>query len=233
MTVAGSICWLLRRAQNVCAVQPSQFENRFQRAHLAGKLANLIPEIAEGAEIADAELKAITSGELMTAEYKFVAPFDFRPFCTCWFGTNHMPHTRDFSEALFRRVAEAYRYSRDYDQSRGAYIQAISIAGIISNRDCLLWSKLGLTCLHIEHGKFPEAKAELSDLNRILEEPGYEHPIETAHAQFIGLILSFLSTAEYIENAALIQKYESLGIEWPKHFMRNLASSGELHSIPI
>jgi putative DNA primase/helicase len=23
---------------------------------------------------------------------------------TCWFGTNHMPHTRDFSDALFRRA---------------------------------------------------------------------------------------------------------------------------------
>ena len=27
-----------------------------------------------------------------------------RPFSTCWFGTNHMPHTRDFSDALFRRA---------------------------------------------------------------------------------------------------------------------------------
>lgn len=27
-----------------------------------------------------------------------------RPFATCWFGTNHMPHTRDFSPALFRRA---------------------------------------------------------------------------------------------------------------------------------
>jgi putative DNA primase/helicase len=26
------------------------------------------------------------------------------PFSTCWFGTNHMPHTRDFSDALFRRA---------------------------------------------------------------------------------------------------------------------------------
>lgn len=90
--------------QNVCAVQPSQFGNKFQRAHLHMKLANLVTEIAEGAEIADAELKAIVSGELTTAEHKNQNPFDFSPFATCWFGTNHMPHTRDFSEALFRRA---------------------------------------------------------------------------------------------------------------------------------
>ena len=88
----------------VCAVQPSQLDNRFQRAHLAGKLANIVTEIAEGAEIADAALKAIVSGELTTAEHKHKPPFDFHPFAKCWFATNHMPHSRDFSDALFRRA---------------------------------------------------------------------------------------------------------------------------------
>lgn len=90
--------------ENAAAVQPSQFGNKFQRAHLHLKLANLVTEIAEGGEIADAELKAITSGELTTAEHKNKDPFDFCPFCSCWFGANHMPHTRDFSDALFRRA---------------------------------------------------------------------------------------------------------------------------------
>ena len=90
--------------EHVSAVQPSQFGNRFQRAHLQGKLVNIVTEMAEGAEIADAELKSIVSGELTTAEHKMRPPFDFQPFATCWFATNHMPHTRDFSEALFRRA---------------------------------------------------------------------------------------------------------------------------------
>lgn len=89
---------------NIAAVQPSKLSNSFQRAHLHMKLANLVTEIAEGGQIADAELKAITSGELATAEHKGKDPFDFAPFCTCWFGSNHMPHTRDFSDALFRRA---------------------------------------------------------------------------------------------------------------------------------
>ncbi|MDL2266994.1 phage/plasmid primase, P4 family [Desulfovibrio sp. OttesenSCG-928-G15] len=91
-------------SSHICAVQPSQFTNRFQRAHLRGKLVNLVTELAQGAEIADAELKAISSGELITAEHKLKPPFDFHPFCTCWFGSNHLPHTRDFSQALFRRA---------------------------------------------------------------------------------------------------------------------------------
>ena len=88
----------------VTAVQPSNFDNRFQRGHLAGKLANIVTEIAQGAEIADDKLKSLVSGELTTAEGKFKPPFDFKPIATHWFGTNHMPRTRDFSEALFRRA---------------------------------------------------------------------------------------------------------------------------------
>lgn len=101
------ILWIVRLLvgpENCAAVQPSQFSNKFQRAHLHMKAANIVTEIAEGGEIADAELKAIVSGESMTAEEKHKPPFDFTPFCTVWLGTNHMPHTRDFSDALFRRA---------------------------------------------------------------------------------------------------------------------------------
>jgi putative DNA primase/helicase len=91
-------------AKNVSAVQPSQFGNKFQRAHLHLKLVNLVTEISEGYEMADAELKAIVSGEITTVENKHQAPFEIRPYATCWFGTNHLPHTRDFSDALFRRA---------------------------------------------------------------------------------------------------------------------------------
>lgn len=90
--------------ENVTGVQPSKFENTFQRAHLHLKLANIVTEIRQGEVLADAALKAIVSGEATTVENKFQAPFEFRPFATCWFGTNHLPHTRDFSDALFRRA---------------------------------------------------------------------------------------------------------------------------------
>jgi len=63
-----------------------------------------VTELKQGEVIADAELKAITSGEPATVEHKHRDPFVMRPFATCWFGTNHVPHTRDFSDALFRRA---------------------------------------------------------------------------------------------------------------------------------
>ena len=62
---------------NVCAVQPSKLDNSFQRAHLHGKLANLITEVAEGEKMADAQIKAIVSGDLTTAEHKNKSPLIF------------------------------------------------------------------------------------------------------------------------------------------------------------
>lgn len=103
-SVLLSVLEALCGSTNVAGVQPSQFDNKFQRAHLHGKLANIVTEIEQGQVIADAALKGIVSGEPTTVEYKHKDPFMMRPFSTCWFGTNHMPHTRDFSDALFRRA---------------------------------------------------------------------------------------------------------------------------------
>jgi putative DNA primase/helicase len=89
---------------NTAGVQPSNFDRSFQRAHLHMKLANIVTEINQGVVMADAELKGIVSGEASTVENKFETPFTMRPFATCWFGTNHMPHTRDHSNAIFRRA---------------------------------------------------------------------------------------------------------------------------------
>ena len=103
-------------SENVAGVQPANFDRGFQRAHLHQKLANIVTELKQGEVIADAELKAITSGEPATVEHKFKNPFVMRPFATCWFGTNHMPHTRDFSEALFRR-ATILQFNRTFAKS--------------------------------------------------------------------------------------------------------------------
>lgn len=87
-SVLLSVLTALIGAAFVSAVTPSQFGNRFQLAHLAGKMANIVTEISEGSDIEDGRLKAIVSGEVITAEHKHKPPFEFRPYATCWFGTN-------------------------------------------------------------------------------------------------------------------------------------------------
>jgi putative DNA primase/helicase len=94
----------LTGAENVAAVQPGNFDKSPQRARLKDKLVNIVTELKQGEVIDDAGMKAITSGETMTVDHKFGHPFEMQPFCTLWIGTNHMPHTKDFSDGLFRRA---------------------------------------------------------------------------------------------------------------------------------
>lgn len=105
--------------QNTAAVQPGELKNKFQRAGLHQKLANLVSEVPEGALFPDAELKALTSGELGTVEHKNQDPFQISPYATCWFGTNSMPGTRDFSEGLFRR-AVVFEFNNRFEVGRNA-----------------------------------------------------------------------------------------------------------------
>ena len=91
-------------SSNVSGVQPSQLDRTFQRSHLHQKLANIVTEVKEGEIMADNAVKAIVSGETCTVERKLQHPFDMKPFATLWMGTNHMPHSRDFSDGFFRRA---------------------------------------------------------------------------------------------------------------------------------
>jgi putative DNA primase/helicase len=101
---------LLKVVEEVCGkantsfVQPAQMERVFQRDFLKGKLANIVTEMSEGALLQDAEIKALTSGEASTTEAKYGNPRNTRTFATFWFGTNHLPRTRDVSDAMLRRV---------------------------------------------------------------------------------------------------------------------------------
>ncbi|MBU2739870.1 DNA primase family protein [Acidithiobacillus concretivorus] len=84
-------------------INPAEFDNKFQRASLDGKLANIVTELPEGTTLPDGAIKAIISGESCTVEHKHRDPFVMKPIAKVWLGTNHLPSTRDFSPALFRR----------------------------------------------------------------------------------------------------------------------------------
>lgn len=89
--------------QNFSSIEPNHLNEKFQKAALHGKLANLLGELPRSQVLPDDVVKAIVSGDAMTAENKGRDPFTFRPFATMWFGTNYMPFTKDFSRALFDR----------------------------------------------------------------------------------------------------------------------------------
>jgi len=103
--------------ENVAAVQPSEFNNKFQRAFLENKHVNLISELEVGKKINEGKLKAIISGDKSTVEHKYKSPHNMTPFVTCWIGTNHLPPLKDFSDGFFRRV-EILEFNRRFDKAQ-------------------------------------------------------------------------------------------------------------------
>lgn len=103
--------------ENCAGVNPGEFTNNFQKAHLDKKLANIISEIKQGEKLPDNDLKQIVSGEIQTVEHKNKDPFSFEPFCTLWFGTNHLPYTHDYSPAIFERSI-IYNFNRSFTRDQ-------------------------------------------------------------------------------------------------------------------
>lgn len=90
---------------NTASISPDKLGGDFHMAQLQGKLFNRVGELARGAVLADKEFKEVVAGETQTAQHKYKDHFSFRPFCTFWIATNHMPHVRDTTYAMERRVS--------------------------------------------------------------------------------------------------------------------------------
>lgn len=92
--------------KNVSAVELQQFdrsENRFAAAKLEGKLANIAPDISDDDLDRTGTFKALTGGDLITAERKYEDPFEFENAATLIFSANQKPPAPDDTHAYRRR----------------------------------------------------------------------------------------------------------------------------------
>lgn len=78
-------------------------ENRFKRAELFGKLANVFADLDSRALQSSTYFKTITTGDDIDAERKHRDPFFFKPFCKLIFSANEVPKTNDRTFAYYRR----------------------------------------------------------------------------------------------------------------------------------
>lgn len=91
-------------ARNTSAVLLDQLDVSSMRARLLGKLVNLSSEVKAGSRFPDDAVKALASGDYLTAAAKYCHPFEFRPCATLWLASNHMPRCHDTSDGVFRRA---------------------------------------------------------------------------------------------------------------------------------
>jgi len=79
-------------------------ENRFATADLEGKFANLVYELKSQDIKEFDKVKALVSGDTVTAERKFAPSFMFRNFAKLIFATNVIPTILDETDAVYRRI---------------------------------------------------------------------------------------------------------------------------------
>jgi P4 family phage/plasmid primase-like protien len=87
------------------SLTPQKLAERFGPASLYGKLINICTEIeGDGGYIKNtAQLKAIVSGEALTAEYKGKDAFQFEPVTNLIFSCNTVPKSKDKTHGWYRR----------------------------------------------------------------------------------------------------------------------------------
>lgn len=90
--------------ENCAAVALQEMsENRFSKASLYGKLANIVGDLDARAVKRTDVFKKITGGDRIEAEHKFCRPFAFTSFAVPVFSANEAPLTSDQSDAWFDR----------------------------------------------------------------------------------------------------------------------------------
>ena len=126
----------------VTSVTPQRFADLRHRAQLAGARINLVSEVPEH-DLLDTEgLKALVSGDEVTAEPKFRDPFRFKPNAGHLFAANKLPSTTDTTQGLWRKV-EVIAFTASFDESP-AREEEVS-EGIIANElpGILAWAVQG------------------------------------------------------------------------------------------
>ncbi len=90
--------------ENISALDLRNLGDRFSKAQLFRKLANIGDDISDEF-ISDPSLfKKIVSGNRIEAEFKGQTPFSFNPYCKLIFSTNGIPRIKDDSGAVCDRL---------------------------------------------------------------------------------------------------------------------------------
>jgi hypothetical protein len=108
-------------------VSPFDFDDKFIPAAMANKLMNVGGDLSEKRTIGGEMFKKIIGGETITAQHKNQQPFEYKPICAQWFGSNHMPKSTDSSDGMGRRFL-FFKFSKaipDKDKIEDYHLQVL------------------------------------------------------------------------------------------------------------
>jgi P4 family phage/plasmid primase-like protien len=87
----------------IASIPPTLWGERFQLTPMVGKTLNICGELPEEATIEGRAFKEIIEGTVQNTEFKGGEIFQFKPVAAQWFGSNHLPRSRDTSQGFARR----------------------------------------------------------------------------------------------------------------------------------
>ena len=148
-------------AKNCTHIPMGRLEDQFYLSKLVGKLLNTFSEI-EAKAMQSQEIKALVSGDPISASFKNETPFDFEPYCKLAYSTNKLPKMLDNSDGFFRKIM-IVKMTRQFVKTDNADIDLIGkllseLPGIFA------WALNGLADLR-EDGGFKASAAMLQNLD--------------------------------------------------------------------
>lgn len=102
-TVMLDILQSLLPPEGVSSLSPEDWNKRFAQVSLVGRIANVCAELPESGAISGSIFKQVVEGSPQEIEYKGRDKFTYRPVSAHWFGSNHMPISKDSSKGFTRR----------------------------------------------------------------------------------------------------------------------------------
>lgn len=197
---------ILLGSENVSNIPWQNLGDRFNKAELFGKLANIFADLPSKSIDDNGMFKALTGEDFITAERKNKDPFSFRPYARFLFSCNEIPRNYgDRSEGFYRRLI-IIRFERSVPKAKRDPNLAEKLA---AERDgILMWALSGLKRLIAANYDFSETERTRGELERYRIESNSVLSFAAMYCQtgetgFVVRDELFLRYKEYCGNAGM------------------------------
>ena len=163
-TLLNVVQEILLGSENVSNIPWQNLGDRFNKAELFGKLANIFADLPSKSIDDNGMFKALTGEDFITAERKNKDPFSFRPYARFLFSCNEIPRNYgDRSEGFYRRLL-IIRFEKSVPKSQRDPNLAEKLA---AERDgILMWALSGLKRLIAANYAFSETERTRAELDK-------------------------------------------------------------------
>lgn len=197
---------ILLGSENVSNITWQNLGDRFNKAELFGKLANIFADLPSKSIDDNGMFKALTGEDYITAERKNKDPFSFRPYARFLFSCNDIPRNYgDRSDGFYRRLI-IIRF--EYPVPKSKRDPNLREKFMVERDGILMWALIGLKRLIANSYMFTETDATRAELQRYKIESNsvlsfVDDYCQLDDAKEFGRDELFTKYKEYCNNAGL------------------------------